>query len=63
MGRCQIHDSENGKSSMMHRMLKYAIRPVSPTTEYVNSIFHIACTLSFDLLLISIALPLADFFI
>jgi len=33
VGRCQKHDNENGRSSMMYRMLKYAIRPVSPTSE------------------------------
>ncbi|KXN92166.1 E3 ubiquitin-protein ligase E3D [Leucoagaricus sp. SymC.cos] len=33
VGRCQRHDDDNGSSSMMYRMLKYAIRPVSPTSE------------------------------
>ncbi|KAF9450605.1 hypothetical protein P691DRAFT_810009 [Macrolepiota fuliginosa MF-IS2] len=33
VGRCQKHDTENGGSSVMYRMLKYAIRPVSPTSD------------------------------
>ncbi|KAJ3563401.1 hypothetical protein NP233_g8961 [Leucocoprinus birnbaumii] len=33
VGRCQMHDDDGGLSSMMYRMLKYAIRPVSPTSE------------------------------
>ncbi|KAF8888545.1 HECT-like ubiquitin-conjugating enzyme-binding-domain-containing protein [Infundibulicybe gibba] len=32
VGRCQEH-SDNGQTSIVYRLLKYAIRPVSPTSE------------------------------
>ncbi|KAG7448532.1 uncharacterized protein BT62DRAFT_964947 [Guyanagaster necrorhizus] len=35
VGRCQEHRT-NSKSSLVYRMLKYAIRPVSPTTEPIK---------------------------
>ncbi|XP_006463426.1 hypothetical protein AGABI2DRAFT_225212 [Agaricus bisporus var. bisporus H97] len=33
VGRCQKHEDDVDGQSMMYRMFKYAIRPVSPTTE------------------------------
>lgn len=33
VGRCQEHSSGDNPSSIVYRLLKYAIRPVSPTAE------------------------------
>jgi hypothetical protein len=38
-GRCQDYVTESGEANVVYRLLKYAIRPVSPYAEYV-SYFH-----------------------
>jgi hypothetical protein len=37
-GRCQDHVTESGEATTVYRLVKYAIRPVSPSAEYV---FHV----------------------
>jgi len=37
-GRCQDHITESGEATVVYRLVKYAIRPVSPSAEYV---FHV----------------------
>ncbi len=37
-GRCQDYVTESGEATIVYRLVKYAIRPVSPSTEYV---FHV----------------------
>jgi hypothetical protein len=35
-GRCQDHVTESGEATTVYRLVKYAIRPVSPSAEYVS---------------------------
>jgi hypothetical protein len=37
-GRCQDYVTESGEATIVYRLVKYAIRPVSPSAEYV---FHV----------------------
>jgi hypothetical protein len=34
-GRCQDYVTESGEATTVYRLVKYAIRPVSPSAEYV----------------------------
>jgi hypothetical protein len=36
IGRCQDHSGNQDVNSTVYRLLKYAIRPVSPTAELVG---------------------------
>lgn len=37
-GRCQDYVTESGEATVIYRLVKYAIRPVSPNAEYVSCI-------------------------
>src|SRR6266850_6719584 len=39
-GRCQDHVPESGEATVVYRLVKYAIRPVSPSAECVS---HVHC--------------------
>ena len=37
-GRCQEQVAESGETITVYRLVKYAIRPVSPSAEYVSRV-------------------------
>ena len=45
-GRCQDHVTDSGEVTAVYRLVKYAIRPVSPSAEYVLHVHSLLAPLT-----------------